>query len=168
LSALDVARVARPHGLRGAFKVELHWPASTSLFELERLRLRLPSGEEREFELESVVPAGKALLVKLVGVEDRDAALALRGSRVLVERSLLPELAEGEAYLVDLVGSEVVAPDGPVGEVIAVEVYPSADALTIRCPDGKLVQQALLPAFIARIDGAARRIELANRDGLIE
>jgi 16S rRNA processing protein RimM len=168
LSALDVARVARPHGLRGAFKVELHWPASTSLFELERLRLRLPSGEEREFELESVVPAGKALLVKLVGVDDRDAALALRGSRVLVERSLLPALAEGEAYLVDLVGSEVVAPDGPVGEVIAVEVYPSADALTIRCLDGKLVQQALLPAFIARIDSAARRIELANRDGLIE
>ena len=63
MSALDVARVARPHGLRGAFKVELHWAASTSLFELERLRLRLPSGEEREFELESVVPAGKALLV---------------------------------------------------------------------------------------------------------
>ena len=168
MSALDVARVARPHGLRGAFKVELHWAASTSLFQLERLTLQLPSGQVQSFEVESVSPANKCLLVKLVGVDDRDAALALRGSRVLVERASLPELADGEAYLVDLVGSGVVAPDGPVGEVIGVEVYPSADSLVIRCPDGKVVQQALLPAFIVRLDAAARRIELASRDGLIE
>jgi 16S rRNA processing protein RimM len=168
LSALDVARVGRPHGLRGAFKVELHWSASTSLFELAELNLQLPSGEQRAFRVESISPAGKSLLVKLAGVDDRDAALALRGSRVLVERSALPPLAEGEAYLVDLVGSEVHAPDGPVGEVIGIEVHPSVDALVIRCPDGKLVEQALIPAFVARIDGAARRIELSSRDGLIE
>jgi len=168
LSALDVARVGRPHGLRGAIKVDLHWSASTSLFELDRLRLLLPSGQEREFDLESVTPAGKSLLVKLAGVDDRDAALALRGSRVLVERAALPALAEGEAYLVDLVGSEVVAPDGVVGEVVSVEVNPSVDSLVIRRPDGTLVEQALLPAFVARIDASARRIELSSRDGLIE
>lgn len=132
------------------------------------MKLLLPSGQEREFEVESVAPAGKALLVKLVGIDDRDAALALRGARVLVERSQLPALGEGEAYLVDLVGSEVIAPDGPVGEVIGIEVYPSADSLVIRRPDGKLVQQAVLPAFIARLDPAARRVELLSRDGLIE
>jgi len=168
LSTLDVARVGRPHGLRGAFRVELHWSSSTSLFELEQLTLLLPSGEQRVFQVESIAPAGKSLLVKLAGVDDRDAALALRGSRVLVERSALPPLGEGEAYLVDLVGSEVLAPDGPVGEVIGIEVHPSVDALVIRCPDGKVVEQALIPAFVARIDGAARRIELSSRDGLIE
>lgn len=167
MSALDVARVARPHGLRGAFRVELHWAGSSSLSDLQRLSLLLPSGEQREFEIESIAPAGKSFLVKLVGVDDRDAALALRGSRILVERAALPALEEGEAYLVDLVGCEVVAPDGPVGEVIGIEVYPSVDSLVIRCADGKVVQQALLPAFIARLDGAARRVELVNRDGLI-
>jgi hypothetical protein len=30
------------------------------------------------------------------------------------------------------------------------------------------VEQALLPAFVARIDASARRIELSSRDGLIE
>ena len=62
----------------------------------------------------------------------------------------------------------LVAPDGVVGEVVSVEVNPSVDSLVIRCPDGKLVEQALLPAFVARIDASARRIELSSRDGLIE
>jgi hypothetical protein len=47
-------------------------------------------------------------------------------------------------------------------------VHPSVDTLVIRRPDGKLVELALLPAFVEKIDAKARRVELANRDGLIE
>ena len=101
-------------------------------------------------------------------MNDRDAAQALTGARVLVPRSELPPLAEGEAYLVDLVGAEVVAPDGVIGEVVDIAVHPSVDTLVIRRPDGKLVELALLPAFVAKLDAAGRRVELTSRDGLIE
>lgn len=130
--------------------------------------IELPSGERRTLGVESLRPAGKGLLVKLAGIDDRNAADALRGARVLVERSELPALDEGEAYLVDLVGAQVVAPDGVVGEVVRVETHPTVDTLVIRRPDGSLVEQALAPAFIARLDVPNRTVELANRDGLIE
>ena len=149
-------------------RVELHWAGSDSLNQARRLTLELPSGERRVLAIEATRPAGKAVLIKLAGIHDRDAADALRGARVLVERSELPALAEGEAYLVDLIGAQVVAPDGVVGEVVRVETHPTLDTLVIRRPDGSFVEQAVAPAFIARLDVAGRTVELANRDGLIE
>ncbi len=149
-------------------KVDLHWQGSTSLFGAERLTLKLSSGTTQQFGVERLQAAGKYLLVKLQGVDDRDAALALRGAVVLVERAELPQLGADEAYLVDLVGVQVFAPDGLVGEVVDISVNPSVDSLQIRCPDGRLVEQPLLPGFVVAIDVAAKRVELASRDGLIE
>lgn len=160
--------MGRAHGVRGFVRVELHQASSDALDQRKNLTLALASGERRVFGVVSASRAGRAWLVKLAGVNDRDAAQALTGSRVLVPRSELPPLAEGEAYLVDLIGAEVVAPDGVVGEVVEVAVHPSVDTLVIRRPDGKLVELAMLPAFVSRLDVAARRVELANRDGLIE
>jgi 16S rRNA processing protein RimM len=168
LSALEVARITRPHGIRGVVHVELHWAGSESLNQVERLTLVLASGAQQAYELEWLKPAGKGYLAKFAGVDDRNGADTLRGARVLVERTELPPLEEGEAYLVDLIGAEVVAPDGVVGEVVRVETHPSIDTLVIRRPDGTLVEQAVAPAFIAHLDVAARRVELKNRDGLIE
>ena len=160
--------MGRAHGIRGFVQVKPHNASSDALDGCTSLELLLPSGERRSFEVVSCARSGRGYLVKFAGVDDREAAQALTHSAVLVPRSQLAPLAEGEAYLVDLVGAEVVAPDGVIGEVVEVAVHPSVDTLVIRRPDGKLVELALLPAFVARLDPVARRVELLNRDGLIE
>jgi len=160
--------VGRAHGIRGFVQVKPHNASSDTLDACKSLELLLPSGERRSFDVVSCARSGRGYLVKFAGVNDREAAQALTHSAVLVARSQLPPLAEGEAYLVDLVGAEVVAPDGIIGEVVEVAVHPSVDTLVIRRTDGKLVELALLPAFVARLDPAGRRVELLNRDGLIE
>jgi 16S rRNA processing protein RimM len=160
--------VGRAHGIRGFVQVRPHNASSDALDECKRVELLLPSGERRSVDVVSCARSGRGYLVKFAGVDDREAAQALTHSAVLVPRSELPPLGEGEAYLVDLVGAEVVAPDGVIGEVVEVAVHPSVDTLVIRRADGKLVELALLPAFVARLDPAARRVELHNRDGLIE
>ena len=55
---------------------------------------------------------GNALLVRLEGVDDRDAAIELRGAVINVARSALPPALPGEYYWVDLVGLDVVTEDG--------------------------------------------------------
>lgn len=160
--------MTRPHGLQGMLNVQLHWEGSSSLFEVGSIELELESGERRTFEIESRQRTGKGLLVKFKGIDDRTAADALRGARLFVPREALPPLEDGEAYLVDLVGATVHAPDGLVGQVTRVQVNPSVDSLIIACPDGREVELALMPAFVARIDAGAKRIELHNRDGFIE
>ncbi len=164
---LEVGRIGRPHGVRGVVKVELYWSSSSALEGNEALTLRLVDGTNVCVATESRSRAGRGWLVKFVGVDDREAAQRFTNAKIFVPRAALPPLEEGEAYLVDLVGAEVIAPDGLVGEVVDIVVHPSVDAVVIRCPDGRTVEQALLPAFVARLDPVLRRIELSTRDGLI-
>lgn len=165
--ALPVARILRAHGLRGEVKVELFWAGSDSLL-VERL-VRVTGGDEpsRELAVEAVRRSGRFALVKLSGVGDRDAAEALRGRRLEVARSELPELAPGEYFLVDLIGAEVVGPEGPLGRVSDVSSYPSVDVLVIELRDGRRVEQPLTDQFIERVDARAGLVVLASTDGLI-
>jgi 16S rRNA processing protein RimM len=48
------------------------------------------------------------VVAKLAGIELREAALALKGRKVAVARSALPDAQDGRYYLADLVGLEVV------------------------------------------------------------
>ena len=56
--------------------------------------------------------SGKHLIVRLTGVDDRDAAAALIGAPISVSRSALPPCEPGEYYWADLEGLEVRTPDG--------------------------------------------------------
>lgn len=51
---------------------------------------------------------GKGLVVRLEGIDDRDAAKAMGRRELWVERRELPALKKGEYYRADLVGFEVV------------------------------------------------------------
>lgn len=168
MTTLEIARVLGAHGLAGAVKVKLHYAGSDALTTVSEVDLVLPSGERRTVALESARRAGDTWIVTFAGITERDAAAALRGARVEVQRSALPAPEPGTAYLVDLVGAEVVAPDGVVGRVVEVCVNPSVDSLVIEQPNGARVELVLLPEHLERIDVEGRRIELSSRDGLIE
>jgi 16S rRNA processing protein RimM len=81
---------------------------------------------------------------RLTGVATREAAEALRGTRLHVARERLPALPDDEFYHADLVGLEVVDTGGRVlGRVTAVHDYGAGDMLEIAGPEFK--QPAMLP-----------------------
>ena len=164
---LEIGRVARPHGLRGELRIELHWSESGALLDVDAVELERNGEANRRLRVEHARRSNRAILLKLEGIDDRNAADELRGARVRVSRALLPELGAGEFYLSDLVGARVVAPDGDVGEVIEVRVHPSVDCLVIRGPEGSVLEQPLAPPWIERVDTAAGLVELVSRDGLV-
>jgi 16S rRNA processing protein RimM len=163
---LEVGHVQRAHGLGGEVRVHLHWTGSQALHEASAVWLETKSGRVR-YEVESTRGSSKALLLKLRGVNDRNAAEALQGAVLFTDRAELSPLETDEFYLADLVGAVVVAPDGEVGIVEGVEIYPTADALVIRTPNDQLLQQALVEPWIESIDVAGRRVVLTSREGLI-
>lgn len=55
---------------------------------------------------------GSAVVAELEGVADRDAAVALMGSEILIRRQQLPKPKADEYYWTDLVGLEVVTESG--------------------------------------------------------
>jgi 16S rRNA processing protein RimM len=163
---LEIGRIGSPHGLSGEVRVMLHFAASEALESAHSVFVVTKDGA-RELAISGVRPHGRAVLLMLEGVSDRNAAEALRGARLEMDRSALPALAEGEYYLVDLIGATLTGPDGPVGEVTGIASHPSIASVEVRLRDGRQAEQLLAAPWVARVDAEAGVIELANLDGLV-
>jgi 16S rRNA processing protein RimM len=160
--------VARAHGVSGELEVRPDWEESRGLLAAREVVLESESGLLEVCAVRSSRRTPKGVLLLLEGIDDRDAAEARRGHAVRVRRELLPKLGDGEYYLCDLIGADVDSPQGPVGRVVEVQMYPSVDAVVIEAADGARFEQPLVDEWLARVDVAARRMSLVSRDGLIE
>src|SRR3954468_15094994 len=74
------------------------------------------------------------------GIRDRNAAEALKGAELFVERAMLPETGEDEFYHADLIGLEARDGDGRVlGKVAALHNFGASDVIELIRPDGDSV-----------------------------
>jgi len=109
--------VAAPHGIRGVVRIKSFTEDPMSLGAYGPLS---DESGRKEYRVEPLSAARGAVLARIEGVADRTAAEALRGLRLYVERSALPETGEREWYEADLIGLAAVGKDGrDWGKVIA-------------------------------------------------
>lgn len=163
---LEVGRVSKAHGITGELRIVPHWEASDALEQVEEIWLTC-NGKRTPYALERARAVPKGYLVKLRGVDDRNAAEALQGATVSVARSALAPLEPGEYYLVDLIGAKVLGPEGELGEVTGIASHPTVDVIVVRLTDGTTVEQPLSEPWLARVDIAAREVVLSSLDGLM-
>jgi 16S rRNA processing protein RimM len=128
---LEVGRIGRAHGLKGEVAVS----AISSRPERFAPGSKLFAGE-RELIVRSARPHQDRWLVRFVGVEDRNAAEALRN--LVLEGEPLPDYPDDELWVHELVGAEVRDKAGTVfGKISEVEANPAHDLLVL--DNGKLV-----------------------------
>ena len=155
--------VAGAHGVRGALRVKLHNAESSTLAAgvVVALRPSKGGGELRERVVARVAPKPGSNLVRLwlEGVDSREAADALRGCELLIDRAHLPALEDDEYYLEDLVGARVErvdehgkALDQSLGEIVGVTSNGVQDLLVVRLRGREWLLPAL-PEFIRAIEG---------------
>lgn len=134
-SLVLVGEIGRPHGVRGLVRLRSFTadPAAIASYG--------PLSDEsgtRRFVIEWL---GNGL-ARIEGVEDRDAAARLTGTRLFIPRERLPEPEPDEFYLVDLIGLAAFDEAGaPLGTVRAVEDFGAGAFLTLS--DG--VEERLIP-----------------------
>ena len=129
---IALAAVAGAHGIKGEVRLKLFADNIASLSLHERLFV---GGVLRRL---IAVRDGKAPVARFDGISDRNAAEALRGQMIEVDRAALPPLEEGEYYHADLIGLTCFGRDGEtIGSVVAVENYGAGDLLAIELVDGK-------------------------------
>lgn len=127
-----LAAISGAHGVGGEVRLKLFAASIDSVKRHKQLRVG-----ERTLTLLSVRGGGQPV-ARFAGIDDRNAAEALRGSLVTVDRDALPALAEGEYYHADLIGLPCVDGAGePIGAVFAVENFGAGDLLEIERRDGK-------------------------------
>ena len=139
------------HGERGLVKVKSYTEVPEDVAALGPVSDK--SGR-RHWTLQVTGQAKGVVLVRIEGVKDRDAAQALHGTELYVDRSALPVLEEEETfYHADLVGLKVEDRQGrDLGRVRAVENYGAGDLLEIDGPDGKSLMLAFTKAVVPLVD----------------
>jgi 16S rRNA processing protein RimM len=151
---LEVGRVVKPHGLQGEVVVV----AITNRTE------RFAAGnhlwvDDIERAIVTSRPHQDRWLLRFDDVADRTAAEALRGAVLTAEP--IDEAPEGEVWVHDVVGAEVVDRSGaPIGVVTAVEANPAHDLLVI--DGGTLVPMVFV------VDQRPGRVVVDVPEGLLD
>ena len=173
-----VAEVGRAHGVRGAVQARLladSWEAlgrPTTLY-LERGGGGPPGGTRpvapRPVTVEWVQGGGGGrLILKLEGVETREAAAALAGCRLGLPRAAAPPLPEGQYYHYDILGLAVVDAVGEdLGRVAEIVPTGANDVYVVRGPRGEWLLPAL-HRMIAAVDLEAGVIRVRDVADLLE
>jgi 16S rRNA processing protein RimM len=153
-----MGRIAAPFGVRGWVKVQPFSEDPGTLMDFESWRIG--RGEQHQpYSVETCQDHGNILVAKLAGIDDRDAAYALRGQEISVARSELPPPEDNEFYWSDLIGLTAVNREGvELGKVDSLMESGAHDLLVIK---GK--REVLIPFvehFVGKVDVAAGRIEV--------
>jgi 16S rRNA processing protein RimM len=158
---VEIGYVARAHGIRGEIAAVPHDPESTSLGDLPALWIR-----GQRYEVLEARDTPKGFLIALSGIDDRNAAEALRGAAIEATREDLA-LDDDDVLIQDLVGCQTRLADGtPWGEVVGLDLGPQV-RLIVR--DGNIERMLpLVDALVPSIDLATRTIIVAPPDGLPE
>jgi 16S rRNA processing protein RimM len=121
-----LGRIDGLFGVRGWIKVYSYTEPREAVLNYKDWLLAR-DGDWQRVELADGKRQGKAVIARLEGIEDRDAAAELIGSEIGVDRDALPEPEEGHYYWADLEGltdvmatgaNDVLVVDGPAERLI--------------------------------------------------
>ncbi|MFK5634770.1 ribosome maturation factor RimM [Ornithinimicrobium sp. LYQ103] len=162
-----VARIGRPHGLRGEVTVQLHTDDPEGRFVAGGQFVTEPP-ERGPLTLRSVRVHQGVYLLAFDGHPDREAAEELRGTRLLVDEEHADEDdAEGWREE-DLLGFDVVLVDGThLGSVSGLHLRPVQDLLEVRTPRGDVLVP-FVEELVPEVDEEARRVVVDPPPGLVE
>ncbi len=151
-----MGRIVAPYGVYGWLKVVPDTEVIDGLFDYDTWYLG--KGDEwRSMVVETAKLHNDVIVVKLAGIDDRDAAFACKGKQIAVPRELLPEPKDNEYYWSDLIGLRVMNRQG-IGFGLITEVFETGanDVLVVKSDvtvsdtDKEKPQERLLP-FVADV-----------------
>lgn len=148
-----VARVGRPHGIKGEVTVEVRTDEPESRLAPGAV-LRTDPPEVGPLTVASGRVHSGRLLLRFEGVTDRNAAEALRNTLLVaeVDPAERPEDPE-EFYDHQLVDLEVVTAEGTVvGRVAEISHLPYQDLLVVRRPEGGEVMVPFVAEIVPEVD----------------
>ena len=136
---VKLGRIVGLFGVRGWIKVYSYTEPREAVLDYRDWLLGR-DGDWQRVELAEGKRHGKAVIARLEGIDDRDAAAELIGSDIGVDRDALPEPEEGHYYWADLEGLAVVHRDGTeLGRVACLMATGANDVLVVDGPVERLI-----------------------------
>lgn len=159
-----IGKIVNAVGLKGEVKV-YNYSDSTEIYEnTESIYV-----EDRLMKIRSVRTQKNMVILGLDGINDRNDAEKAKGSELFVTDADLPELPEGEYYVRDLIGMEVVLEDGShLGTMTDVIQNTAQNIFELETDEGKQVLIPKVPDFVLNIDAKAGKITVRLIEGMLD
>lgn len=164
---LLLGHISAAHGIKGDVLIKTFTGAPEAIGDYGPL---FDEAGGRSFVLERVRVTPKGVVAHMAGIADRNAAEALKGTRLYVPRDRLPKAEEGAYYHSDLIGLAVVDRAGcALGAVTAVENFGAGDLIEVRLTEsGRSVLVPFTDERVPEVDLAARRLVIDVIPGLLD
>jgi 16S rRNA processing protein RimM len=161
---IEIGKIVAPVGLRGEVKI---YPYSDNA---ERFAhgAALSVGDAL-MSIEGSRFVKNLPIVKFAGVESREDAEVLRGRALFTDARSLAPLPEGEWYVRDLIGCDVLSEAGEcLGTIADVRQNGALDLYEIAMPGGRTFLLPVVEEFVLRVDTIAKRVTARVPAGLLE
>ena len=134
-----IGKISAPHGVRGEVRIV---PLTDFPERFENLKTVFLE-DDSKMELESVKLSNKFIIAKFKNINSRNDIEIFNGKLLMLNRSDIPSLPEGEYYNFDIIGLEVIDDKGSkLGKITEVLKTGSNDVYVV---EGK--KQILVPAL---------------------
>ncbi len=170
-SLLPVGRIRKAHGIKGEVSVDYHADSPDLLS--GGVYLQRDAQPPVFYEIDTLRIHHGALLLRLAGVRERNAAELLRGCDILIPESRLPQTDDDAPYLHEILGLTVIARDSDGTETewgtLSAVADPAGQELWTISREGE--QDILFPAtpeLVLGFDLDNRRVRIAPPPGLID
>ena len=127
--------IAGAHGIRGEVTLRTFTGAPGDIAAYGPLS---DKAGVRQFKIRIVRVTPKGVIARIQGIDDRNAAEALKGIELYVDRARLPKTMDAEFYHADLIGLEARDAEGArIGAIVNVANFGAGDLLELRREDVK-------------------------------
>lgn len=156
---IEAGRIVNTHGIAGEVKIEV-WLDSPQF--MKRFKT-LYSGDDKLSVTSSRVHKD-FLIAKLEGVDDVNAAMALKGTDVYIDRRDA-HLPKGTFFVSDIIGAEVIDEAGSsVGKLVDVMETPASNIYVVKGEQEHLIPA--VPEFILSTDAENGVIKVHLIEGM--
>ena len=163
---LETGKIVAVRGLKGEVKV---YPWNDDPEELLDFDVLYLNKGKNALQVEDAWVQGTMVIIKFEGIDSIEQAQDLRGKILYLDRDDV-ELEEGQHFVQDLLGLEVVdADDGHVyGKLTDVTKTGANDVYHITFPDGKIHLIPKIPQVVISVDVEAGRMVIRPLEGLFD
>lgn len=160
MNVVTLGRINGVFGVKGWVKVFSYTEPREALADYQQAYCSLADQDDwQAVQIEAGQRHGKTVILKLQGVNDREAAAAYVGQDVGVPRTALAELPEGQYYWADLLGCVVHDLDGSaLGSVTDLLETGANDVLQVKTPQGIELIPWVLDDIVRTVDMAKQLI----------
>jgi 16S rRNA processing protein RimM len=158
---IELGRIGAPYGVKGWVHIDSHTDPPEGLLNYAQWNLRFGTGMRVTRAVAESRSHGDKFVARLEGCEDRNAAVALTGATIEIERANLPPTRAREHYRADLIGLKVQTVSGAeLGCVRHFVDAPTGPLMVVRDEAGREHWIPAVPEYLRKVDLQAGAIQV--------